>query len=76
MATSWIINLKFVSLIMSSLEDLVYEAYNLSLKEKLFKKVTKLRKKLDSKSQHYHLSDLYEKAWQKVLRKSKKKIND
>jgi len=56
-----------------SLEDLVYEAYNLGLKEKLFKKVTKLRKKLDSKSQHYHLSDLYEKAWQKVLRKSKKK---
>tara|TARA_R100000541_G_scaffold52393_1_gene60104 strand:- start:343 stop:519 length:177 start_codon:yes stop_codon:yes gene_type:complete len=55
-----------------SLEDLVYEAYNLGLKEKLFKKVTKLRKKLDSKSQYYHLSDLYEKAWQKVLKKSKK----
>ena len=72
MDISWFINLKFVYYVMS-LEELIFEAYRKGLRKKLFKKVTKMRKKLELEGKGYHLADLYDKAYSRLLKKQKNK---
>ena len=48
---------------MSKIEDVLYEAHHLGLRDKVLKEVTKSRGK--DKNKHKPLSELYEKAFNK-----------
>ena len=61
---------------MASIEDILYEAYYLGIKDKVFKKVSKLKEK--EKYKFTDLNTIYTKAFNKVLKKSlkhKKQLN-
>jgi len=51
---------------MSKIEDIVYEAIELNLRDELFKKVSELESKSD---RFIEKSDLYEKALNKLKKK-------
>jgi len=53
---------------MASIEDIMYEAYHLGIKDKVFKKVKKLKEK--EKHKFTDLNTIYTKAFNKVLKKS------
>lgn len=53
---------------MASIEDILYEAYELGISENVFKKVTELRRK--EKYKFVDLTTVYTKAFNKVLKKS------
>ena len=56
---------------MSKIEDIVYEAISLDLKEELFKKVSELEFKTVRFTER---SDLYEKALQEIKKKYLTKV--
>jgi len=58
---------------MASIEDIMYEAYHLGIKDKVFKKVKKLKEK--EKHKFTDLNTIYTKAFNKILKKSIKKNN-
>jgi len=55
---------------MGSIEDIMYQAYDLGINEKVFKKVRKLRSK--NKYRFSDLNFIYTLAFNKTLKKSKK----
>ena len=52
---------------MQTPEDIMYEAYKLGIHKKVFKKVTKLKRK--EKYRYTDLNTLYTKAFNKVFKK-------
>jgi len=54
---------------MAKIEDILYEAHSLGLREKVFEKVGKM--KIKEKYKYVELSTVYEKAFLKVKEKSK-----
>lgn len=56
---------------MSRIEEIMFEAYELGLKDQVFEKVSKIKSKEEYK--HVPLEDVYEKALNKVKEKKLKK---
>jgi len=56
---------------MSSLEDMIYHAHQLGVRTKLFKYVKKYRNKFPTAS----IDFIYDKAYEKLLKKQKKRGN-
>lgn len=52
---------------MASIEDIMYEAYHLGIKDMVFKEVKKLKEK--EKYKFADLNTIYTKAFNKVLKK-------
>ena len=50
-----------------TVEEIVYEAYSLGLREKVFVEVSKIRE--NEKYKHTPLIDIYEKAFKEVKKK-------
>lgn len=55
---------------MAKIEEVLYEAHSLGLREDVFEKVGKMKSK--EKYKYVELSVIYEKAFSKVKEKSKK----